>query len=163
MQALNNIKTYIFITLAITFAFEKCTRQKGKENLEWIESQTLCVYWSPDFEKRDTLSAINFIVESKSKVILNESEFLFLVDGKDYTLRKTRLIVKGQFFFQGLKLECSQLYEDFKDDIYVEDGPCYEKALVSMVHSGRLFIKSSPNVEINKSESFKLYQGLKEE
>ncbi len=163
MQELNNIKTYIVIALSITFAFTKCTPQKGKDNLEWIESQTLCVYWSPDFEKRDTLSAINFIVESKSEVILNESEFLFRVDGKGYLLKKTRLVDKGQYFFQGLKLDCSLLFEDFKDDIYVEDGPCYEEALYSMVNSGRLFIRSSPNIQIHKSDAFKLHRGLKEE
>jgi hypothetical protein len=161
MQKSNSMQK-LTLVIAIVLGFSSCTVQKGKQNLRWIESQVLCVYWSPDFEKRDTLSAINFTIEANSEDILKTAEYSFNVGDRKYALKKATLVDKGQYFLQGLKLECQALFEEFKDDIYIEGGPCYEESLATMVNEGKLFLKVTSNQEIPKSDTFSLYKGLKE-
>ncbi len=161
MQGLNSMGKHILI-IAIVLGFSNCTIQKGKQDIRWIESQVLCVYWSPDFEKRDTLSAINFIIEANSEGILKTAEYSFNVGNRKYALKKSKPVDKGQYFLQGLKLECQALFEEFKDDIYIEGATCYEDSLAIMVNEGKLFLKVTSNQEIQKSDSFRLYKGLKE-
>jgi hypothetical protein len=99
------------ILILIILTLPRCAVQKEKQGIKWIESQVLCVYWPSSFERRDTLSAINFTIESTSSDILKATEYSFEAGKRKYTLKKTVLIDKGRYFLQGLKLECRSLFE----------------------------------------------------
>jgi len=151
----------LILLFALMMAFSNCMSKKGKQTLSWTESQVLCIYWSPKFEMRDTLSAINFIIESNSDYVLKSAEYLFHVGQRNYPLKKSSFVNKGKYFLQGLKLECKVLYDEYKDDIYTEGGPCYEDSLTKMVKDGKLFLKAALSQEIPKNKHFSLYKGLK--
>lgn len=130
------------------------------DKIEWCESQTLCIYWHPSFRKQIKTSALHFTIRSKSSEVLKKNDFVFVYDTLEYDLRKKNKLIKYDGFYElSLVLYSSLLYPYYEDDIYVDDGPCYENELYSMILSGKLVFNN--NEEITKCKSFKIIRGLK--
>ena len=133
-----------------------------RDKIEWCESQTLCIYWHTSFREKLKTSAIHFIIRSKSSEVLKKNDFVFVYDTVEYDLRKKNKLIKHKGFYElSLVLYSSLLYPYYEDDIYINDGPCYENELYSMVLNGKLLYKNNIE-EIPKSKSFKIIRGLKD-
>ena len=169
MEAIENkMLLYCFvISIYIGCTFSE---NQNPTKIELVEAQVLCVYWSPSFEARDTLSAINFVVKAEQLYANTQFYFEFPFDGsnKEIKLIKRTILKNEHEVVIGLVLISRDIYELFPDDIFAPGGPCYEKELSNMLGQGKLFIMDKGpdhrgrKIQIGKSSDFHFTIGLKD-
>jgi len=166
MEKYVNFFSAIF-AFSIFFSGCEISEEVNLRNLEWKESQVLCVYWSPNFEKRDTLPAINFVLTSRAG-FTNDPEFFFEFPFKD-SIQRIALNVKKVVDTEkevkiGIALESGNLFPFFEEDFGIEGerGSCHEIDLLQILGQGRLMMRLGEEIlEVGKSPYFKFFIGLK--
>jgi hypothetical protein len=154
-------------TLSIWFPSCEFSQKTNLRNLEWVESQVLCVFWTPNFKGRDTLPAINYVLSSPYDFNFEDYEFYFEFPFDDnfqkIALKKVpRVVTINDKLKFGLVLESANLFQFFDENFDLEGGTCYEMDLLRILGQGKLFIAAENKVsEIGKSSDFKFFIGLK--